>query len=69
MTFALGLLAPLVLGIAIETYEIWVRYRDFGLLAPGNDPVWQIVARHGLDIVSMLVLPIVLVLVGTASSR
>jgi len=64
-----GLLAPLTLGIAIEAYEIWLQYRHIGLFAEGNDPVWQILGRHGLDVLKMLALPFGLVLAGHLSSR
>jgi hypothetical protein len=63
------LLAPFVLGLAIESYEIWVQYRDIGLLAPGNDPVKTILFRHGLDILKMLSAPLLLVAFGILSSR
>jgi len=69
VTSALGLLAPLTLGIAIEAYEIWVHYRGVGLFAEGNDPGWQILGRHGLDVLTMLALPLGLVLAGHLSSR
>ena len=66
---AWGLLAPLTLGTVVEAYEIYVQYGDVGLLAPGNDPVWVIVARHGLDVIKMLALPTLLVASGFVSSR
>ena len=58
---AWGLLAPVMLGILIESYEIWIHYRDIGLFAPNNDPVAVILLRHSLDIIKMLVLPSLLV--------
>jgi len=69
VTSSWGLLAPLALGVAVESYEIWVQYRDAGLFAEGNDPVWQIIARHGLDVATMLALPLLLVLAGLSSAR
>ena len=32
------------------------------LFAPGNDPLWQILARHAQDVLWMLALPVVLVI-------
>ena len=61
---AWGLLAPIIVGILIEGYEIWVQYRDVGLFAPINDPLAVILLRHGLDILKILVLPILLVVTG-----
>lgn len=69
LTSALGLLAPLALGLALESYEIWVQYRNVGLFAPGNDPVLTILLRHGFDIVKMLAVPLLLVVAGTLSAR
>jgi len=69
LTSAWGLLAPGVLGIAIESYEIWIQYRDIGLLAPGNDPLAAILFRHGLDVLKMLVGPVLIVGFGFAASR
>ncbi len=69
LTSPLGLLAPLVLGLALESYEIWVQYRNIGLLAPGNDPVLVILLRHGFDIGKMLAAPLILVVVGALSAR
>ncbi len=66
---AWGLLAPLALGLAVEGYEIWVHYRHVGLLAPGNDPLWQILARHALDVARVLCLPLLLVAIGLWSAR
>ena len=58
---AWGLLAPLTLGLAIEAWEIRVQYGDMGLTAPGNDPLVQILLRHGLDVGLMLAGPVLLV--------
>jgi len=69
LTSAWGMLAPLTLGLVLEACEIVVQYRDVGLLAPGNDPVWIIIARHLLDVLKMLALPVLLVLSGFVSSR
>lgn len=68
-TSAWGLLGPCVLGIAIESYEIWVQYRDIGLYAPGNDPLIEIISRHALDVLKMLAAPLVLVVFGWVTSR
>lgn len=57
----LGLLAPLLLGIAAESYEIWHHYRHIGLFHPRNDPLLQILARHGLDVLVLLLAPALLV--------
>jgi hypothetical protein len=68
---AWGLLAPLLLGLGLESYEIWHHYRDIGLYAPGNDPLSTILARHSLDIVKMLAAPsllVVLVLIYPTST-
>lgn len=69
LTSAVGLLAPLVLGLALESYEIWVQYRDVGLFAPGNDSLLTILTRHGFDIVKMLAAPLLLVTLGALSAR
>lgn len=69
LTSAWGLLAPLILGIIIEAYEIWIQYRDVGLFADENDPIWLIISRHGLDVMTILALPILLVMAGAYSSR
>lgn len=64
-----GLLAPLILGIALEAVEIYVTYRSVGLFAPQNDPVGQIVLRHSVDIAILAVIPVLLCVVGAISSR
>jgi hypothetical protein len=64
-----GLLAPLLLGVLIEAYEIWAHYRHIGLFAAGNDPLWMILGRHSLDVLIMLALPLLLVFAGQASAR
>ena len=64
LTSVWGLLAPLVLGCALESYEKWVQYRVSGIFAPGNDPVISIIARHGLDIAKMLSAPLLLVVIA-----
>jgi len=69
LTSATGLLAPLALGLALESYEIWVQYRNVGLFAPGNDPLFAILWRHGFDIVKILAAPLLLVAAGTLSTR
>ncbi len=69
LTSAWGLLGPLVLGVALESFEIWIQYRDVGLFAPGNDPVIAILGRHGLDLLAMLAVPLLLVAWGVLSAR
>lgn len=69
LTSPCGLLAPLVLGLLIESYEVWLQYRDVGLLAEGHDPLWMIVARHGQDVATLLAIPLLLVVAGMLSSR
>ena len=64
-----GLLAPLLLGVLIEGYEIWVHYRDIGLFAADNDPLWRILGRHSLDVLKMLALPLLLTVAGQISAR
>lgn len=64
-----GLLAPLCLGISVEGYEIYVQYRQVGLFAPGNDPLINILARHGLDLAYMLAAPILIIVVGSVSAE
>ena len=63
-----GLIAPLVLGIALESYEIWVQYRDVGLFYVGNDPLIIIFARHSVDVMIVLSAPLVLVAIGRLAS-
>jgi hypothetical protein len=60
---AWGLLGPLGLGVVLESYEIWVHYRNIGLFAPGNDALITILSRHGLDVASMLIVPFLVVLI------
>ena len=69
VTSAWGLLGPLAAGIALESYEIWVQYRQSGLFAPDNEPIIVIFARHGLDVIVMLVAPILIVLFGAVTAR
>ncbi len=64
-----GLLAPVCLGVALESYEIWIQYRNVGLFAPSNDTLLTILARHGLDIVFMIAGPILLVVVGVIFAK
>lgn len=61
---ATGLLAPLLLGLTLEAYEIWHRYRDSGLFAPGNDPLLEILGRHAIDVLLMLAIPLLVVAGG-----
>ena len=67
-TSAWGLLAPLVLAVGIESYEIWLQYKNVGLLAPENDPLLVILLRHGLDVVKMLAAPLLIVALGSLST-
>lgn len=69
VTSAWGLVAPLILGIGLETYEIWVEYRRVGLFAEGNDPVWMILARHGIDVLIIISGPLLLVGLGILLRR
>ena len=69
VTSAWGLLAPMTLGLFIESYEIWVHYRDIGLFAAENDPLYAILLRHALDIIKMLALPFLIVIVGKTFVR
>lgn len=64
-----GLCAPLLLGIAIESWEIWVHYQAIGFDAPGVDPLAAILLRHALDVTIMLLGPLALVLSGFLASR
>ena len=66
---AWGLLAPVVLGVALESYEIWIKYKLSGLFAPGNDPIIVILGRHGLDVAKMLAAPILLVAIGAIAKH
>jgi len=66
---AWGLLAPALLGVMIEAYEIWVQYRQIGLFALGNDPVATILLRHAFDIAKLLLLPGLLVIAGKFLSQ
>ena len=64
-----GLLGPLLLGMALESYEIWIQYRGIGLFSPGNDPLLAILGRHGLDVLLMLAGPLLVVVVWAISAR
>jgi len=64
-----GLLAPILLGITLEAWEIWVQYKDIGLAAPESDPLIDILARHASDVVTMLAGPLLLVVAGAMSPR
>ena len=68
-TSAWGLLAPLLLGVALEAYEIWLHYKDIGLFAAENDPVLVILARHALDVAVMLTGSLILMAAGLLTSR
>lgn len=64
-----GLLGPFSLGIAIESWEIWLQYRSIGLFAPENDALLTILGRHGLDVALLLGGPLLIVLIGIIFSR
>ena len=66
---AWGLLAPLCLGICLESYEIWMQYRKFGLFAPGNDPLAMIMIRHFVDVLWLLAAPTLLVVLAILLRR
>ena len=59
-----GLSAPLLVGVLIETLEIWQHYGG-GSCAQGSCESWiTIIARHSVDVLAMLSIPAVLVLLG-----
>ena len=64
-----GLLGPLGLGVAVESYEIWIQYRAIGLFAPNNDPLLTIFGRHGLDVLMMLAGPFLVVVIGAITAK
>jgi hypothetical protein len=64
-----GLIGPVGVGVALESYEIWDQYRHVGLIAPGNDPLLTILGRHGLDILFMVAGPISIVVIGTIFAK
>jgi hypothetical protein len=68
-TSSWGLIGPVSLGVALETYEIWVQYRHVGLFAPGNDPLLTILGRHGVDVLFMLAGPILIVVIGAIFAK
>ena len=69
ITSGWGLLGPLGLGVAVESYEIWIQYRTIGLFAPSNDPLLTILGRHGLDVLFMLAGPLIVVVIGAISAK
>ncbi len=69
ITSAWGLLGPLGLGVALESYEIWTQYRHVGLFASGNDALLSILGRHSLDVSLMLAGPLLIVLVGVITAK
>ena len=69
ITSGWGLLGPLSLGVVLESYDIWVQYRNIGLFAPGNDALITILSRHGLDVAYMLAVPVLVVLIGLISAK
>ena len=68
-TSAWGLLAPLALGVSLESIEIWVQYRDVGLLAQGSAGVLGIILRHSLDLLKIMLIPLSLVAIGMFAPR
>lgn len=69
ITSTWGLIAPLTLGLTLESYEIWEQYRHVGLFAPTNDPLILILIRHAIDIAFLLIGPALMVLGGTILVR
>jgi len=69
ITAGWGLLGPSSLGVALESYEIWIQHKNVGLFAPGNDALFIILGRHGLDVVLMLAGPILIVVVGAVFAK
>ena len=69
VTSAWGLLAPLALGLSLESIEIWVQYRDVGLLAQGGAGVLGIILRHSLDLLKVMLIPLSLVALGMFTTR
>ena len=69
ITSGWGLLGPLCIGVALESYEIWIQYRNVGLFAPSNDTLLTILSRHGLDVVLMLAVPLLVVVSGSISTK
>lgn len=68
-TSAWGLLAPLVLGVTLESVEIWVHYREMDFWAQGGAQILAILARHGLDLLKIMLIPLSLVAIGMFSAR
>lgn len=66
---AWGLLAPFACGLALESYEIWIHYRDRGGQAAFIGDLAGIVARHLMDLLLMCFLPVLAVLIGVLSAR
>lgn len=69
ITSSWGLIGPISLGLALESYEIWVQYRHVGLFAPGNDPLFAILGRHSLDVLIMVAGPILIVVIGAIFAK
>ena len=69
ITSCWGLIGPLVLGVALESYEIWIQYRHIGLFSPSNDSLLIILARHGFDVLFMLAGPILIVAIGAIFAK
>ena len=69
MTSPWGLIAPLIFGIGLESYEIWMHYKDVGLTAPQNDPVLLILIRHSLDVMKIIAVPLLLIVYGSIFHR
>ena len=67
--FRMGVLGPAGLGVALESYEIWIQYRTIGLIVPGNNPLLTILGRHGFDVLLMPAGPLLVVVVGAISAK
>ena len=66
LTSAWGLLAPVCCGIALESYEIWVHYKDLDRVteSPGS-----IAIRHLGDVLAVCAVPALITLTGAMKSR
>ena len=55
-----GIVGPLILGILIESVEIWDVYIDSGSFSPSSDPLAVILMRHSLDVLQIITAPVAL---------
>ena len=60
-----GLCGAAMLGIAIESYEIWDHYKNQDLFSSDARVLATILGRHATDILWMLAVPAALVFLGT----